>query len=119
MKKQHHREPLPPQDLERLTCSDCNVNVLEIGEYYMAHPKIWDDELGLGWKDNLCIGCLERRLGRRVSLKNWDLGWPLRYEWMFPESERLMDRYGCVKDDKGKWWHESHESNVKKKKRKR
>jgi hypothetical protein len=43
----------------RETCNDCGANVVEIGEYYMLSSRIWQRELGLGWHDNLCIGCLE------------------------------------------------------------
>jgi hypothetical protein len=48
-------------------CNDCGVDCVEIGEYYMASPEVWERQLGLGWHDNLCIGCLEKRLGRRVT----------------------------------------------------
>ena len=50
-------------------CNDCGVDCAEIGEFYMAKPEIWDT-LGLGWGDNLCIGCLEQRIGRRISLRD-------------------------------------------------
>ena len=49
-------------------CNDCGVDVWEIGDWYMAPSKIWGDKLGLGWDDNLCLTCLERRLGRPVKL---------------------------------------------------
>jgi hypothetical protein len=92
MSKHHKREAPPPLYLARLTCMGCGVNALEIGEYYMLNPRIWEDQLGLYWQDNLCIGCLEKRLGRKVSLSDM-CGIP-RYEFMFPLSERLLDRYG-------------------------
>jgi hypothetical protein len=47
-------------------CNDCGVDVLASGDWYMADPKLWK-RLGLGWKDNLCIACLEQRLGRAVK----------------------------------------------------
>jgi hypothetical protein len=47
-------------------CNDCEVDCWAIGDFYMAQSEIWD-KLGLGWTDNLCIGCLEARLGRKVS----------------------------------------------------
>ena len=49
-------------------CNDCGVDVWESGDWYMAPSKIWGDKLGLGWDDNLCLTCLERRLGRPVKL---------------------------------------------------
>ena len=51
-------------------CNDCGVDCAKIGEYYTASPKVWEETLGLGWKDNLCIGCLERRLGRRMTMRD-------------------------------------------------
>ena len=60
------RRPLDDRYLsERYPCNDCGVDVLEIGDWYMAR-KIWD-ELGLGWTDNLCLACLEKRLGRPLA----------------------------------------------------
>ena len=56
----------PRRDWARLTCLDCGVNVVEIGEYYMISSAIWEKKLHLKWSDNLCIGCLESRLGRKL-----------------------------------------------------
>jgi hypothetical protein len=47
-------------------CDDCGLDIWKAGEYVMLSPDIWKGELGLGWKDNLCIGCVEKRLGRRI-----------------------------------------------------
>lgn len=57
---------LSRRELARHTCKDCGVNVIEIGEYYMVNPAIWK-KVGLTWTDNLCIGCLEARLGRTLG----------------------------------------------------
>jgi hypothetical protein len=84
------RSDLPPDRLARYSCNDCGVNVVTIGEFYMLRPDIWDKQLGLGWDDNLCIGCLEARLGRRVRLT--DMGSFPRYPWMKPSSIRLKHR---------------------------
>jgi hypothetical protein len=51
--------------LSHFRCNDCGIDVLEIGDWYMAAKKLWED-LGLGWHANLCLLCLERRLGHRV-----------------------------------------------------
>ncbi len=51
--------PKPPQ----FACNDCGVDVLAIGDWYMARPEVWH-KLGLTWSDNLCVACLDRRLGR-------------------------------------------------------
>jgi hypothetical protein len=54
---------LPAEVHARFNCKDCPVNVLDVGDWYMAWPEIWKG-LGLGWHDNLCIPCLQKRLGR-------------------------------------------------------
>jgi hypothetical protein len=81
---------LSKKALAHYRCNDCSVNVVTAGEFYMLHPEIWEDQLGLGWDDNLCIGCLEKRLGRKVSLLDM-VSFP-RYPWMKPSSLRLMHR---------------------------
>jgi hypothetical protein len=92
---------LSPERLERYACNDCEVNVAAVGEFYMLDPKIWSGRLGLGWDDNLCIGCLERRLGRKISAR--DMSSFPSYDWMAPASERLMDRLGFKRNSNGKW----------------
>jgi hypothetical protein len=55
---------LPAKELARYACNDCGINVETAGEFYMVRNDIWKDQLGLGWDDNLRVGCLEARLGR-------------------------------------------------------
>jgi hypothetical protein len=52
--------------MKQYLCNDCGVDVLKIGDWYLAHPKVWEDQLGLSCNDNLCIGCLDKRLGREA-----------------------------------------------------
>jgi hypothetical protein len=92
---------LTPEELARYACNDCSVNVVTIGEFYMLTDDIWTDQLGLGWDDNLCIGCLETRIGRKVSFA--DMRSFPSYDWMEPSSARLMDRLGFKRNGKGKW----------------
>lgn len=92
---------LMPEQLARYACNDCGDSVVSIGEFYMLKREIWQDQLGLGWNDNLCIGCLEKRLGRKISMS--DMGSFPGYDWMLPTSSRLMDRYGFKRDASGKW----------------
>jgi hypothetical protein len=92
--------------LERHRCLDCGVNVIKIGEYYMVNSEIWTDQLDLEWYDNLCIGCLEKRLGRKLQNEPpvLDFSYLPQYEWLrqYPLSERLADRYGFEKGKTGK-----------------
>jgi hypothetical protein len=55
-----------PDEIARYRCLDCGRNVVEIGDFLMLRPEIWNDELHLGWDDNLCLACIERRLGRKL-----------------------------------------------------
>ena len=41
---------------------------MRCGEFYMLKQDLWEKKLKLGLNDNLCIGCLEARLGRRVTI---------------------------------------------------
>ena len=45
-------------------CVDCGVHTIKIGEFYMVHSHAspLDPRGGM-----LCIGCLEERIGRRLS----------------------------------------------------
>lgn len=45
-------------------CKDCNESVTH--EWYMVHDHVWKSA-GMKFDDGfLCIGCLEKRLGRRL-----------------------------------------------------
>ena len=71
-KAQGKRRPMIDRHRRRMIaafkCNDCGLNVIRAGEYYMVSPQIWDDWLHLEWNDNLCIGCLESRLGRKLTI---------------------------------------------------
>jgi hypothetical protein len=50
-------------------CFDCGQDTGEYGlnEYYAVHNHVWA-LTGLGPEDGLlCVGCLERRIGRQLS----------------------------------------------------
>jgi hypothetical protein len=81
-------------------CNDCGVDVLEIGDWYMAVDDLWKDQLDLDWNDNLCFACLETRIGRPVK--------PCVDVWPIPTAigdaptlnsvapERLSDRWMAI-----------------------
>jgi hypothetical protein len=75
----------------KLLCNDCGVDVLKIGDWYMAEQKVWEKKLGLGWNDNLCFACLERRLGRRV--KAWKDVLPIAQPLNAIAPKRLSTRW--------------------------
>ena len=59
---------LSPRQIARCRCNDCGVNVIAAGDYCMLRPRIWRDTFGLGITDNLCLACIERRLGRAITI---------------------------------------------------
>lgn len=73
-------------------CGDCDYNTHLGQEYYVVQDHIW--ELHGNGDGLLCIGCLERRLGRQltaadfkdISLNNG------KYREKFGASPRLADR---------------------------
>jgi hypothetical protein len=73
------------------TCYDCGADTLS--EYYMVWDEVWTkagarDEFGF----LLCVGCLERRLGRRLGAEDFTdalINSP-RYSWR--DSPRLAAR---------------------------
>ena len=58
-----------PNDMrERFLCLDCRVDTSAIGEYYSVHPRLWAQATSpVERRGMLCIGCLEARLGRRLT----------------------------------------------------
>ena len=55
------------RQIARCRCVYCGVNVIEIGDYCMLKPEIWQDKLQLGWNDNACLKCVELKLGRKLK----------------------------------------------------
>jgi hypothetical protein len=71
-------------------CNDCGVNVSEIGEYYMLLEPVWF-EANNRYEGMLCIGCVEKRLGRELTKADF---WPCPLNEVKPshQSERLVNR---------------------------
>ena len=76
--------------IARNRCKDCGVNVIEIGDYTgPLQLEIWEGLFGLGWHDNLCIACIEKRLGRELTLADFV---SFAYVEGYPPSETLLAR---------------------------
>ena len=82
------------REVARHKCLDCGINVIKAGDYCLLNSKIWKNQLGLGWNDNLCIACIEARLGRKLRLLDF-ISFPLVKG--FPTSDTLAERYGFKK----------------------
>lgn len=74
-----------------LDCDDCGKTTLE--ENYMLKEEIWDTVADRN--TNLCIDCLEKRLGRKlVQFDFQPIGfnfWPTMYKF---KNHKLLDRLG-------------------------
>lgn len=69
-------------------CVDCSHDTLQ-NEYYMVRHEIWK-EYGAG-KRMLCVGCLEMRMGRRLTPPDF-LDAPINYMSISSKSPRLVNR---------------------------
>ena len=49
----------------KFLCLDCGVDTGRINEFYFVHTNLWLKAVG-SIKGMLCIGCLEKRLGRQL-----------------------------------------------------
>jgi hypothetical protein len=94
IKLDHYR--LSPEEIARYRCLDCGRNVIEIGDFCMLKPEIWEDELRLNASDNLCIRCIEARLGRKLRPGLLSFCSTPTVEG-YPPSDVLLNRLGVRK----------------------
>lgn len=74
-------------------CNDCGVDTIEMNEYYMVQKDVWP----IGRKSGmLCIGCLERRIGRKLISEDFPF-LPINYPDFFDQSDRLKDRLNSTR----------------------
>lgn len=76
---------------KKLPCIQCgnDTSRVGIGEWYMVSQSVWNSVAKVG--DLLCIGCLELRLGRRLTPADFD-GYEINIINDFPRSPRLKIR---------------------------
>lgn len=76
---------------KKFHCLDCKVDTGKIGEHYMLKDSVWfkvhSSNVGM-----LCIGCLERRLGRQVTKQDFNDSHVNRMASGKFISQRLMQR---------------------------
>jgi hypothetical protein len=61
-------------------------------ERYKVHDEVWKAARGEGW---LCVGCLEERLGRRLTPDDFPAHLPINNEPCGLRSKRLCGRIGA------------------------
>jgi hypothetical protein len=73
-------------------CLGCGEDTGKMHEFYMVHDWIWLSVMPSPHCGKLCIGCLERKLGRKLISSDFT-NFPINYvsSWN-PKSQRLMDR---------------------------
>jgi hypothetical protein len=69
-------------------CKDCGVHTGIIGEYYMVTKDIWSEH---GCEGMLCISCLEGRMSRRLSSRDFT-NFPINTGVGIHRSKTLTDR---------------------------
>ena len=82
-------------DREPMLCADCGFDTTD-HEYYMVRNDVWAQAIGheIPPQDDgvyLCIGCLEKRIGRTLSRRDF-IDCPLNTEADWPRSARLRNR---------------------------
>jgi hypothetical protein len=94
--------PFPARDTgaDGAPCGDCGRPTLpraDRSEWYMVHKHVWLD--AQPWNDHggvvgyLCVGCLERRLGRRLGPADFTDA-PVNEPAPWGDSFRLAERKG-------------------------
>jgi len=80
--------------LKEFDCVDCGENThrLFLREYYMIDFDLWNSVMVSQNTGMLCIGCLETRLGRKLTTDDF-IEAPINYGF-FGASERMKDRLG-------------------------
>jgi hypothetical protein len=84
-----HLRPVPAMVMMSgcdFTCDDCGVCTHETDEWYMLKDAVWEAVAG---DEVLCIGCVERRLGRELELCDFA---EMEMNISDNQSERLRDR---------------------------
>jgi hypothetical protein len=95
-------------------CQDCSPNIEHYPFYvYMAKDSVWK-KAGLTYNENVCIPCLAKRLGRKLTPKdftkkppcNWIIHQtkPFKYYKFFPTLKHLTWRRGGGVEGFLKWW---------------
>jgi len=83
------------KDKPNFPCMDCEINTLAVSEYYMVKSPVWRQVVPDG-RGFLCIGCLETRLGRQLTLTDFTDAPVNDPECLQcgPRSDRFLDRLG-------------------------
>lgn len=83
-------------------CKDCDVDTADIDEYVMIDEALWESCITEEERENpseernrlmLCVGCIEKRLGRKLTSHDFPTDIPLNWSTVdHTESVRLQNR---------------------------
>ena len=59
-------KPMAETRIRNPICMDCGVDTDAINETFMIHDELWR-EANPAEAGTLCVGCCERRLGRKIT----------------------------------------------------
>jgi hypothetical protein len=93
--KFHYLKPDPINNVAAdFTCLDCGVDTSGdgIAEYYIVTDELWRSAHPAG-AGMLCVGCLERRIGRRLEPHDF-VDCPVNTDPAWCKSTRLLERLG-------------------------
>jgi hypothetical protein len=79
---------------KRFLCADCGVDTGKIHEHYFIKTELWLKVMQT-IHGMLCIGCLEKRLGRRLRREDFTDSY-INSPKFEPKSQRLMERLTAV-----------------------
>ena len=86
------------KDRSSFLCLDCGVDTGSIDQYYRVTNELWA-RVNPGGDGMLCIGCLEKRLGRELTPDDFPNG----ADRSSPKSERLLKRLGDSRKSEAKF----------------
>jgi hypothetical protein len=78
----------------KFICLDCQIDTSKIGEHYFIKTDLWLSVVS-SKKGMLCIGCLERRLGRKLTKNDFTKCY-INNPKFSGMSKRLLNRLGLI-----------------------
>jgi len=86
----------PPRELAECLMNrdgQCPITITCDSEVYFVKDSVWKAAGMESWGGCLCVGCLERRIGRSLKPKDFDRNHIFNNPGL-PRTERLADRLG-------------------------
>jgi len=80
-------------EMAALNCADCRWNTSYLNEFYMVCDTVWNEACRQKPASILCVGCLEERIGRRLTPYDF-IDCPLHDPNEHKQSNRLRARLG-------------------------